>query len=170
MLVGKNKVVAVHYVLQVDHEGDKIVADKSELEAPLTYLHGSGMLLPDFEGNLEGLQVGDTFAFSISAESGYGIRNDQDVVSIPIASFQDESGKIDENMIKVGNVLPMMDQNGNQFQGLVLDVNAEFVVMDFNHPLAGKDLHFSGSVAEVREATAEELEHGHVHGKGGHQH
>lgn len=171
MLVGKDKVVSVHYVLQVDHEGEKVVADKSELEAPLKYLHGAGMLLPEFEGNLEGLQVGDAFSFSITAENGYGIRNDQDVVSIPVASFQDpNTGKLDESMVKVGNVLPMMDQNGNQFQGMVLDVNEEFVVMDFNHPLAGKDLHFSGSVAEIRNATTEELEHGHVHGPGGHHH
>lgn len=170
MFVGKNKVVAVHYVLQVEHEGEKVVADKSELESPLHYLHGGGMLLPDFEAALEGLQAGDTFAFTIEAASGYGLRNDEDVVAIPIQSFQDESGNIDENVIKPGSVLPMTDQNGNRFQGLVLDVTPDQVIMDFNHPLAGKDLHFSGSVATVRDASAEELAHGHVHGPGGHHH
>jgi FKBP-type peptidyl-prolyl cis-trans isomerase SlyD len=170
MFISKNKVVAVHYVLQVEHEGEKVVADKSELESPLNYLHGSGMLLPQFEANLEGLQPGDAFDFMIIAEEGYGLRNDEDVVAIPVVGFQDETGKIDENMIRPGNVLPMVDQNGNRFQGMVLDVTPDQVIMDFNHPLAGKDLHFSGSVATVREATPEEISHGHVHGSGGHQH
>lgn len=170
MFISKDKVVAVHYVLQVEHEGEKVVADKSELESPLHYLHGSGMLLPQFEANLEGLQSGDAFDFMIIAEEGYGLRNDQDVVAIPVQSFLDETGKIDENMIKPGNVLPMVDQNGNRFQGMVLDVTPDQVIMDFNHPLAGKDLYFSGSVATIREATSEEIAHGHVHGPGGHHH
>lgn len=170
MIISKNKVVSVHYVLQVDHEGERVVADKSELESPLYYLHGSGMLLPQFEANLEGLRPGDAFSFMIAAEDGYGLRNDEDVVAIPIQSFMDETGKIDENMIRPGNVLPMMDQNGNRFQGIVIDVTPDQVIMDFNHPLAGKDLYFSGSVAGVRDASPEEIAHGHVHGPGGHQH
>jgi FKBP-type peptidyl-prolyl cis-trans isomerase SlyD len=170
MIVAKNKVVSVHYVLRVDHEGEKVVADKSELDAPLKYLHGGGMLLPDFEGSLEGLQAGDTFEFSITAERGYGLRNDQDIVAIPLDSFKDEEGNIDEQMVRPGSVLPMVDQQGNRFQGIVVDVTPDQVIMDFNHPLAGKDLHFSGSVAEVRDASAEEIDHGHVHGEGGHHH
>jgi len=170
MVVGQNKVVSVHYVLQVEHEGEKVVADKSELESPLEYLQGAGMLLPEFEGNLEGLQVGDTFEFKIEAANGYGLRNDQDIVAIPLASFQDEQGNVDEEMVKKGNVLPMVDQNGNRFQGIVLDITPDQVIMDFNHPLAGKDLYFSGSVAAIRNATSEEIDHGHVHGPDGHHH
>lgn len=170
MFVAKNKVVSVHYTLRVEHEGEKVVADKSELEAPLKYLHGAGSLLPDFEAALEGLQSGDTFEFMVTAESGYGLRNDQDVVAIPLDSFKDEQGNIDTEMVRPGSVLPMMDQQGNRFQGIVLDVTPDQVIMDFNHPLAGKDLYFSGAVAEVREASAEEIEHGHVHGPGGHHH
>jgi len=106
----------------------------------------------------------------IEAANGYGVRNDQDIAAIPTESFKDEEGNIDTEMIKPGNVLPMVDQNGNRFQGIVLEVTEEQVIMDFNHPLAGKDLHFSGSVANIREATAEEIEHGHVHGPDGHHH
>lgn len=170
MSVGKNKIVSVHYVLQVEHNGEKVVADKSELESPLQYLQGSGMLLPEFESNLEGLQKGDAFDFKIEAANGYGLRDDQNIAAIPLESFKDEQGNVDQEMLQPGNVLPMVDQNGNRFQGIILEVTDEQVIMDFNHPLAGKDLYFSGSVADIREATAEEIDHGHVHGPGGHHH
>jgi FKBP-type peptidyl-prolyl cis-trans isomerase SlyD len=170
MTISKNKVVAVHYVLQVQHGEEMIVADKSELENPLTYLHGGGMLLPDFEMNLEGKSAGDTFNFIIEAGKGYGEYNEQEVAQIPKESFLDKEGKFDDVNIKEGAILPMQDNNGNNFQGLVLEITDDTVVMDFNHPLAGKALHFSGSVATVRDASAEELAHGHVHGPGGHHH
>jgi FKBP-type peptidyl-prolyl cis-trans isomerase SlyD len=73
-------------------------------------------------------------------------------------------------MVRAGNVLPMMDENGRPFQGIVCEVTDDVVVMDFNHPMAGKDLHFTVTVVDVRPATEEELAHGHVHGTGGHQH
>lgn len=170
MQVGKNKAVSVHYVLQIEHNGEKVVADKSDLESPLQYLHGAGSLLYEFEANLENLNVGDTFEFKIEAANGYGIRDEEKMVSIPIEAFKDESGNIDNEMLNAGNILPMMDQEGHRLEGIVLEVTDEYVIMDFNHPLASKDLYFSGSVAGVREATAEELEHGHIHGPGGHHH
>jgi FKBP-type peptidyl-prolyl cis-trans isomerase SlyD len=73
-------------------------------------------------------------------------------------------------MVKVGNVLPMTDSDGNQMRGSVQEITGEHVRMDFNHPLAGQDLHFAGEVLEIRDATKEELSHGHVHGPGGHHH
>ena len=87
-----------------------------------------------------------------------------------IDSFKDAEGNIDTDMVRVGNVLPMMDDQGRQFQGIVCDVTAEEVIMDFNHPMAGKELNFTVTVAEVRAATADEISHGHVHGAGGHHH
>jgi FKBP-type peptidyl-prolyl cis-trans isomerase SlyD len=128
------------------------------------------MLLPDFESNLAGKTVGDTVSFKVAPENGYGIRNEQDIVSVPSESFKDAEGNMDTNMIKVGNVLPMMDDQGHQFQGIVVEITEDAVIMDFNHPMAGKELNFTVTVADVRAATAEELEHGHVHGPGGHQH
>lgn len=163
-------VVSVHYELKVDNNGELVTADKSHPEKPLVYLQGAGMLLPDFESNLAGKTVGDTVSFVISAEKGYGLRNEQDIVSVPIESFKDQEGNIDENVIKVGNVLPMMDNQGNQFQGIVCEITPEAVIMDFNHPMAGKELNFTVTIAEVRPATEEELAHGHVHGPGGHHH
>jgi FKBP-type peptidyl-prolyl cis-trans isomerase SlyD len=73
-------------------------------------------------------------------------------------------------MLEIGNELPMTDSDGNRLVGIVADVNDKIVVMDFNHPMAGEDLHFVGSILEVREATSEEISHGHVHGPGGHHH
>lgn len=170
MNISNNKVVSVHYVLQIDVNGEKVVADKSDLENPLQFLHGGGSLLPEFESNLEGLKKGDDFSFKIEATNGYGERDASAVIPIPIDSFKGENGEIDTEMVKQGNVLPMVDQEGNQMQAIVIEVNEDHVVMDFNHPLAGKELFFSGSVADVREATKEEIDHGHVHGSAGHQH
>lgn len=92
-------------------------------------------------------------------------------VSHPAIDLNVEPGEeLDTEMVAAGNFLPMVDDQGNQMQGLVVEVGSDFVVMDFNHPLAGKDLHFVGSVLEIREASAEEIAHGHVHGPGGHHH
>ena len=169
LLIQKDMVVSVNYELKVDKDGEMVVADKSNGN-PLVFIHGAGMLLPEFEQNLLGKKVGDSVSFAINPENGYGVQDEKNIVKIPIDSFKDDKGEIDTNHVKVGNVLPMMDNNGNQFQGIVCDVSDEFVVMDFNHPLAGKVLNFTVDVVDVRPATKEELEHGHVHGPGGHHH
>ncbi len=163
-------VVSVHYELKVDNDGELVTADKSQPDSPLVYIQGLGMLLPEFESNMVGKTVGDSVSFKISPENGYGVRNEQEIVSIPIDSFKDNEGNVDTNSVRVGNILPMMDNQGNQFQGIVCEVTPEVVVMDFNHPMAGKELNFSVTVVEVRPATADELAHGHVHGPGGHHH
>lgn len=169
LLIQKDMVVSVNYELKVDKDGEMVVADKSNGN-PLVFLHGAGMLLPEFEQNLLGKKVGDSVSFAINPENGYGIADENNIVKIPVDSFKDDKGEIDTEHVRVGNVLPMMDNNGNQFQGIVCDVSDEFVVMDFNHPLAGKVLNFTVDVVDVRPATKEELEHGHVHGPGGHHH
>ncbi|HNF48675.1 MAG TPA: peptidylprolyl isomerase [Chitinophagales bacterium] len=171
LLIMKDSVVSVDYELKVDDgNGNLITADKSQPGQPLVYLHGSGQLLAEFEKNLLGKTAGDTVSFTVSAENGYGTRRDEDIVEIPVDSFKGQDGNLDTTVVKVGNVLPMMDNQGNQFQGIVVDVNDQFVVMDFNHPMAGKELNFTVTVLNVRPATAEELAHGHVHGEGGHHH
>lgn len=169
LLIQKDMVVSVHYELQVEHDGQMNLADKSQ-DSPLVFLHGAGMLLPDFEQKLLGKTIGDNVSFVISAANGYGLFDEKNIVNIPSDSFKDDQGKIDTEVVKIGNVLPMMDNQGNQFQGIVCSIDDEHIVMDFNHPLAGKDLHFSVSVVDVRAATAEELAHGHVHGAGGVHH
>ena len=89
---------------------------------------------------------------------------------LPANIFHYENGSFDSAMFQVGSIVPMSDSDGNQLRGRILEVNDETVQMDFNHPLAGTDLHFVGTILEVRDAEAEELAHGHAHGPHGHQH
>ncbi|MFN4235288.1 MAG: peptidylprolyl isomerase [Bacteroidia bacterium] len=170
MIIGLNKVVSVSYELTVNEDGTETLVEKTEENRPFVFLFGGGGLLEAFENNLEGLKVGDTFDFNIPAHQAYGESQQEYIVRIPIESFLDEEGNLDTEMVKVGNMLPMVDQDGNRLQGLVVDVNDQFVIMDFNHPLADKDLRFVGTVLKIREATPDEIAHGHVHGDGGIHH
>lgn len=171
MTIDNNTVVSVNYRLLVSSgNSEKELVEETSAENPFVFLLGVGGLLEEFEGHLKGLKSGDTFDFTIQAENGYGLSTPDNIVIIPLAAFVAEGEELDTEMVATGNYLPMVDDQGNQMQGLVVGVTDEHVTMDFNHPLAGKDLHFSGSVNEIREASEEELAHGHVHGAGGHHH
>ncbi|MCY7362639.1 MAG: FKBP-type peptidyl-prolyl cis-trans isomerase [Ignavibacteria bacterium] len=170
MKIGNSTVVSLGYSLEIDEAGSPMVVDKADLGKPLSFIFGSGMLLPEFEKNIEGKQMGDRFDFNIKAENGYGLSDPINIIKMPFDSFKDKDGNSDPDVIKVGNVIPMMDNEGNQFQGIIKEVGTTEVTMDYNHPLADKDLHFQGEIFDVRIATPDELQHGHVHGEGGHQH
>lgn len=168
MIIEKNSVVSVNYLLSLKETGEKV--EQTSKEEPFVFIFGTGGLLEDFEKNLQGKKTGDSFDFFIDYQRGYGVRDEQHLVMIPIDAFLDKDGTFDKENVKVGVTLPMVDNEGNRLYGQVVEVTAENVKMDFNHPLAGKDLHFKGEVLEVRSATEEELAHGHVHGAGGHHH
>jgi FKBP-type peptidyl-prolyl cis-trans isomerase SlyD len=172
MIIDDKMVVSVNYRLTVSSDGSiqEELVEETNAEQPFVFLFGVGGLLEEFENNLRGLKSGDAFDFVIKSENGYGVNDDENLVRIPMAAFVAEGEELDTEMVSPGNFLPMVDDQGNQMQGLVLEVTEDHIVMDFNHPLAGKDLHFSGTVNEIRSASAEELSHGHVHGAGGHQH
>jgi FKBP-type peptidyl-prolyl cis-trans isomerase SlyD len=170
MTISDKKVVSVNYHLTSKTDKGEELVEKTDKDHPFVFLYGSGGLLEDFEKNLKGKKVGDAFDFHIEAAKGYGLRDESYVVNIPSEAFKGEDGKIDTETIQVGSNLPMVDNEGNRMEGLVLEITPEFIRMDFNHPLAGQNLHFSGEVLEIRDATAEELSHGHVHGPGGHHH
>ncbi len=161
MNVSKNKVVSISYELKVD--GDLI--DAAQADNPLVFLYGHGQLLPLFEDNIKDLAEGDSFEFMIPSKDGYGEVNDQAIVELPKEIFVID-GELQEDLLVIGNRLPMRDSEGNALDGTVVEVTDSSVVMDFNHPLAGKDLFFTGKVENIREATAEEISHGHVHGMG----
>ncbi len=168
MTIKVNSVVSLNYKLSNHKTGEKI--EETTSKNPMVFLYGVGSLIPEFEENLFGKKAGDSFDFSIVSENAYGNRSEDNIVSIPISVFQDETGKINENEIKVGALVPMSDNDGNHMRGQVKEITAEIVKMDFNHSLAGIDLHFKGEILDLSEETADELAHGHVHGPGGHQH
>ena len=168
MVIEKNKVVAVHYTLTEGTAEGQLVESTNGSE-PLTFIFGIGMMIPAFEANLEGKQAGDTFAFGIPAAEAYGMYDESALVEVPKHIFEHE-GKIPDGLLEIGNVLPLQDQEGNRLQGMVAWVGLDKVKLDFNHPMAGVDLFFTGQVEVVREADATELAHGHVHGPDGHHH
>ena len=127
-------------------------------------------LLPTFEEEIHGLSAGETATFSVKSEDAYGVHAPEKIVPIPLNVFQDEAGKINEEIIKVGALLPMSDNEGNQLTGRILAMDENEIQMDFNHPLAGTELLFDVTILDVREATADEIAHGHTHGEHGHHH
>ena len=170
-MITDKKVVSVSYSLYAAEKGkeEKHIETANENQ-PLMWLYGVGSMIPAFEDNLKGKMVSDGFDFHISAHEAYGLYDKEALVMIPIDVFKGEDGNIDHKMLTIGSILPMSDNEGNQLRGKVEEVTAEFVKMDFNHPLAGQDLHFTGKVLEVRDATADEIAHGHAHGPNGHHH
>ena len=168
MKIENNSVVSVNYLLSKKDTGEKI--EQTSKEHPFVFIFGTGGLLEDFETNLRDKKAGDTFDFFIDHKRGYGVRDEQHLVNIPIEAFADGEGKFDDENVKIGATLPMVDNEGGRLFGMVAEITKEYVKMDFNHPLAGQDLHFKGEVLDVRPASEEELTHGHVHGEHGHHH
>lgn len=163
----KHKVIALDYKLFRDNaEGEMI--ETTEGKQPLVFLTGMGQMIPEFEANVAELKTGDSFSFGIKSENAYGTRTKEAIIELPQDMFM-KDGKMLEEVV-VGNILPLQDQSGRVIPGKVVSINESTVTVDVNHPLADQDLHFTGSVIEVREATAEEVDHGHVHGPGGHEH
>ncbi|UBM62891.1 FKBP-type peptidyl-prolyl cis-trans isomerase [Candidatus Sulfidibacterium hydrothermale] len=167
MKAGNNKVVTMTYTLRLNDENGKIIQQVDE-SRPFVQLFGVGALLPAFEKNINGLEAGDTFGFQLSAEEGYGNPSDEAILKLDKKIFEID-GKFDPEMVAVGKTITMQDNQGNPLDGKVLAVEDDSVIMDFNHPLAGENLYFSGTVLDVRDATEEELAHGHAHA-GGHHH
>ncbi|MBF0596363.1 FKBP-type peptidyl-prolyl cis-trans isomerase [Faecalibacter rhinopitheci] len=162
MTIENNHVVTVNYVLNtIEANGEKVFVEQSNAEEPLAFLFGAGMMIPKFEAELQGLQAGDKKSFVITPEEGYGERNDEAIAQLPLEMFK-ESG-----LPPVGAVLPLNDNQGNQFRATVVEVTEEVVIADLNPPMAGKTLNFDVEVINVRPATEEELAHGHAHGADG---
>jgi len=130
---------------------ETVKADK-----PMDFIFGTGYLLPKFEENILNKEVGDSFEFVLSPSEGYGEMNSDAIIELPKDMFMID-GKIEDGLLTVGNVLPMQDSDGNRLQGTIDEVKDDVVVMNFNHPLAGAELNFKGTVVAVREATQQEI-------------
>ena len=165
MIAEKNSVVSIVYELRNGSKEGEVVESLNN-DNPLTFLFGTGGLLPKFEENLSGLSSGESFEFLLRSEDAYGPVVESAIVHVPKSVFE-VNGVIDETLMKIGNTVPMMDAEGRRLNGKVIAIEAEAVQMDFNHPMAGNDLYFKGEVTEVRTATEDELTHGHVHAGGG---
>jgi FKBP-type peptidyl-prolyl cis-trans isomerase SlyD len=161
MKIENGKVVGIDYSL---HLGDGNVVDASAPGDPLTYLHGEGQIVPGLESALEGLDVGESKKVVVAPEQGYGEHDARGVQEVPRSAFPAEFEP------KIGMELTAEGQDGQAVPFSIREVKPASVVIDLNHPLAGKTLHFDVTVREVREATDEEKEHGHAHGAGGHEH
>jgi len=159
MKATQDHVVGVSYELEVEGK----IADAARPEAPLEYIHGTGMLLPKFESAVEGKEPGETFDFVLSPEEGYGAYEPKYKFDIPKDSFVVD-GQLREDLLVVGHVIPMLNSAGQAVQGTIAAIGNDFVTMDFNHPMAGKTLHFTGKVETVRAATEKELTEG-LHGE-----
>ncbi len=161
MNVAQDKVVLIHYTLKNDAGA---VIDSSSGGQPLAYIHGQGNIIPGLEKALEGKTTGDKVNVKVDPAEGYGVRDDSLVQQVPRRAFGG-----------VSNIQPGMQFHAQTSQGhtrvvTVTGVKGDMVTVDGNHPLAGENLNFDVEITEVRDATEEELEHGHVHGPGGHHH
>lgn len=161
MTVSENKFVSLIYELRENDINGNHIETVTE-ENALSFIFGSGQMLPEFEANIKGLKADDNFDFGITAENAYGLLYEDAKADVPKDVFMNE-GKIDETVLYVDNVLPMQDRDGNVFYGKVIAIDDESVKMDFNHPLAGVNLHFKGRLLNVREATEEEINPKHDH-------
>lgn len=155
MAITKNMMVSLTYDLRIESsEGEMI--EQTTAEKPLSFIYGAGAMLPKFEALIEGQEQGSSFDINLSCEDAYGPVDENAIVELPKHLFLVDD-KFDDEVVKVGNIVPMMSTSGQRMNGLVLDVNDENIKMDFNHPLAGESLFFKGDVLEVREATDEEI-------------
>lgn len=160
-MITKNKYVTVSYELRTEKDGE--VLEAAGADRPLEFICGQGQMLEYFEMNLLDRKEGERFDFRIPAANAYGLVNEDMVVDLPKDIFKE----VEAEEFRVGNVLPMMDSLGRRLQGQIVEIGEDEVRMDFNHPLAGKDLYFSGEVIGVRDATDEELEALRSHKCGG---
>lgn len=160
MVISADKVVLFHYTL-TDEEGE--VLDSSEGQGPLAYIHGVGNIIPGLENAMAGKAVGDSFSVTVSPEEGYGLRDEELIQAVPKNAFEG-----------VDEIEPGMQFHAEGPEGMqlvtVIEVLDDEVILDGNHPMAGMVLNFAVEVTDIRDATAEELDHGHVHGPGGHHH
>lgn len=159
-IVAKDTVVKLAYTLTVDGE----IIDMADEQDAIEFLQGHRNIISGLESQLDGMKVGESKTVSVSAEEGYGAVDEDAFDEVPLSEFpEDVTPEIDME-------LELKDAEGNDLYGRIVAIGDESVTMDFNHPLAGKELHFEIKVVDVRPATAEEIAHGHVHSHGDHHH
>jgi len=160
MQIANNRVVSIAYTLK---DNDDNIIDQSD-DGSFCYLHGASNIIPGLEDALTGKSTGDELSVSIPPEQGYGVRDADRIQAVPREMFPAE------DTIEPGMQFHTQSPDGQMLVVMVAKVEDDMVTVDGNHPLAGVQLNFDVKIMEIREATAEELEHGHVHGPHGHHH
>ncbi|MBN1203792.1 MAG: peptidylprolyl isomerase [Myxococcaceae bacterium] len=160
MQIAKDTVVSIDYRL---HLGDGEIIEETEQGDPLVYLHGHEEIVPGLEKALEGKKAGESLKAQVSPQEGYGDYDPESVEEVPREDFPADLE------LEAGGIVTATDEEGDDVEFLIKELRPKTVVVDFNHPLAGKTLHFEVTVREVRAASPEELEHGHAHSPG-HEH
>ncbi len=155
MKIDNYTVAKITYELKDNNNGQLI--EMTNPDNPQEFLFGAGLLIDGFENNLKGLEAGREFSFIIKAVDAYGERDKNALIEVPRETFMVD-GKVDESVIAIGKQIPMRDNYGNKHLGIVVEHKRENILMDFNHPLAGRDLKFSGKILDVREASQQEIE------------
>jgi FKBP-type peptidyl-prolyl cis-trans isomerase SlyD len=152
--VANDLVVSLEYKLTVDDE----IVDSSEENGPIDFIQGKGNIISGLEKELTGKKVGESKKVNVLAKDAYGEFDPEAVDEVPLADFPKDIP------LEVGVELAVEDEDGDAMSAVIEEVGKDFVTLNFNHPLAGKDLVFDVKVLSLREPTTEELEHGHVHG------
>ncbi len=158
LTVQDGQVVSMEYSLHVDGE----MIDSSQGGEPLEFLQGAGNIIPGLEDELYGLEIGEAKNVIVAAEDGYGILDPDAFIDVPRDQFPAEIP------LEIGVELQVQDETGRPMMARIDMVDADSVRLDFNHPLAGKELVFDVKIVGLRDATDEEMEHGHAHGDGHH--
>ena len=159
MKIGEKTFVSLSYTLKVGGE----VVDSASPSNPLEFVFGAGYLLPKFEDNIKGLGKGDKFEFTLTPAEGYGETVAEAIVDLPKSVFMVD-GAIEDGLLEIGNQVPMSTADGQHLVGTIKEIGEDSVKMDFNHPMAGKTLDFSGEIVDVREATDADLMSGMMAG------
>jgi FKBP-type peptidyl-prolyl cis-trans isomerase SlyD len=155
MKIENNMMVSLIYELRENDSNGRIIESLDETR-PLKFIYGTGRLLPVFESNICLLETGDLFKFKLDSGLAYGDKREDMIINVPLSVFETD-GKLNEDICRVGNEVPMSDSEGNPLTGIINEITETYVRMDFNHPMAGLNLFFSGKIVEVREATDNEL-------------
>jgi len=161
MALKNDQVVTINFILKDDEE---TVVDSTEGSQPFSFISGRNQILPKLETEIGNMLIGSNKKITLSAKEGYGEFKAEAVRTVKREDFP-EGTEIEEGMDFMAN-----SPDGHQMPFIVTQIDGDDITLDFNHPLAGKQLNFDVELLDVRNATAEELEHGHVHGVGGHHH
>ena len=159
MKIENQTVVKATYELYINGEGGKEeLMEQATEQAPLVWCQGEGMMLPAFEAQMAGKETGETFDFVLAAKDAYGEYLQEGLMDLPKKMFFNGDGEFDEERVYVGAIVPMNTTDGQIVKAQVCEITEDQVTIDLNHPYAGEDLHFTGKILELREATPAELD------------